>query len=78
MKLATLVLLFQVYLWETHLWNLNDQHDCEWCGVLQPGGGVPHPQNHEGEEQEPHAVHPVRPFPQGLSSASALLSFILF
>ena len=42
-NLLLFVLLFQVYLWETCLGNFNRQHDCEWCGVLQPGGGAPHP-----------------------------------
>lgn len=41
-ELTSLVLLFQVYLWETCLRDLSDQHDCEWRGVLQPGGGAPH------------------------------------
>lgn len=42
-NLLPFVLSFQVYLWETCLRDFNHQHDCKWRGVLQPGGGAPHP-----------------------------------
>lgn len=58
--------LFQVYLWETRLRDLNDQHDCEWRGVLQPGGGAPCSQDHEGEQQQ-------KPCPQGLPSFHSMI-----